>query len=46
MEEIEKSLPAVVVSKVCPEAVRPFREVSPPPAPASAPQEKSLVVEL
>ena len=46
VEEIVKSVPEVVTANVCPEAVRPFSDVSPPPAPASAPQEKSPVVLL
>ena len=45
-EEILKSVPELVTAKVCEDAVRPFNDVSPPPAPASAPQEKSPVVEL
>ena len=32
------------VENVCTEATRPLSEVSPPPAPASLPQEKSPVV--
>ena len=46
VEEMVKSVPVEVTAKVCDAAVCPFKEVSPPPAPASAPQEKRLVVEL
>ena len=44
----EKPKPPFVeeVAKVCDDPVCPFRDVSPPPAPASAPQENCPVVEF
>ena len=43
---IAKSVPLTPVWNVCTEAVRPFSDVSPPPAPASDPQLNCPVVEL
>jgi hypothetical protein len=44
---IAKSFAMVdVATKVCPAAVKPLRDVIPPPAPASAAHENVLLVEL
>jgi hypothetical protein len=45
-ETMLKSVPAIPTANVCEDAVSPLSEVSPPPAPASAPQMNCPVVEL
>ncbi len=45
IDEMLKSVPVVPIAKSCTDAVRVFRDVSPPPAPASDPQRNCPVVD-